>query len=130
MENIVSLQIFSIHFCHSSLESNCSEKAVVPLHLHLHLLHGGLQGLHPAQKVVLTRMQLAESVPVFLQNDPIGDHPHEPLVLEKPEQRVRGGIRSESLTSYHPAPSQALWQKFLHIQSQLNLHWKSIFTTK
>ena len=121
------LQIFPIHLCDPGLESNCSEKTVAPLHRGLHLLHGRLQRLHPAQKVVLARMQLAQSVPVLLQNDAIGDHPHEPLVLEEAEQGVGGGVWSEFLTSHHPPASQALRQKFLHVQSQLNLNRKSLF---
>ena len=72
-------------------------------------------------------MELAQSVPVLpFQDDTVRDYPHEPLVLEEAEEWVRGGVWSEPLPSHNPASSQALRQKFLHVQSQLNLYWKLI----
>ena len=66
-------------------------------------------------------MQLTKSVPVVLEDDTVGDHPHEPLVLEEPDEGVGGRVGGERLASNHPAASQALWKELLHVQGQLNL---------
>ena len=69
----------------------------------------------------MTCMQLTESVPIILEDDTVGDHPHEPLVLEEPDEGVGGDVGAERLASNHPAASQALWKELLHVQGQLNL---------
>ena len=78
----------------------------------------------PAEKIVLSRVELAESVPVLsvFKDDAVGNHPHEPLVLEETEEGVRGGIRGERLASHYPTSSKALGQKLLNVQSQFNLY--------